>query len=178
MGLTPQLGTGPPRRLLPVSGNATPAHHCHDISDRTRETIAPHLHGGPGEVGPPHWRTLARPAPDYGHWGCPLAQVSDDPDLEWLMIDASHVKVHQDGTGAVGGNQAVGRTKRDLNTRLHLVVAAHGMPVRMAVTAGTVADCTQAEALIEGIEAEYLLADLGYDTNRVLAGARAGGWRR
>ena len=49
------------------------------------------------------------------------------------------------------------------------------MPVRMAVTAGTVADCTQAEALIDGIEAEYLLADRGYDTNGVLAAARAGG---
>ena len=49
------------------------------------------------------------------------------------------------------------------------------MPVRMAVTAGTVADCTQAEALIDGIDAEYLLADRGYDTNGVLAAARAGG---
>ena len=49
------------------------------------------------------------------------------------------------------------------------------MPVRMAVTAGTVADCTLAEALIEGIEAEYLLADRGYDTNGVLAAARARG---
>ena len=27
------------------------------------------------------------------------------------MIDASHVKVHQHDTGAVGGNQTVGRTK-------------------------------------------------------------------
>ena len=49
------------------------------------------------------------------------------------------------------------------------------MPVRMAGTAGTVADCTQAEALIDGIEAEYLLADRGYDTNKVLAAARARG---
>ena len=45
----------------------------------------------------------------------------------------------------------------------------------MVGTAGTVADCTQAEALIEGIEAEYLLAARGYDTNGVLAAARARG---
>ena len=50
----------------------------------------------------------------------------------------------------------------------------------MRVTAGTVADCTQAEALIDGIpfdaaSAEYLLADRGYDTNRVLAVARERG---
>ena len=44
---------------------------------------------------------------------------------------------------------------------MHLAVDAHGMPVRMEVTAGTVADCAQAEALIDGIDAEYLLADRG-----------------
>ena len=52
---------------------------------------------------------------------------------------------------------------------------AHGLPVRWRVTAGTVADCTQAAELIDGIAAEYLLADKGYDTNQVLAAARAGG---
>ena len=41
----------------------------------------------------------------------------------------------------------------------------------MLATAGTVADCTQAEALLDGIAAEHLLADRGYDTNRVLAAA-------
>ena len=104
-----------------------------------------------------------------------LAAVSDDPDLEWLMIDASNVKVHQHGTGTRDGNQAAGRTKRGLNTKLHLAMDAHGMPVCMAVTAGTVADCTQAEALIDGIDAEYLLADRGYDANRVLAAVRERG---
>ena len=48
------------------------------------------------------------------------------------------------------------------------------MPVRMLATARTVADCTQAEALLDGIAAEHLLADRGYDTNGVLA-ARARG---
>ena len=46
------------------------------------------------------------------------------------------------------------------------------MPVRMLLTAGTVADCTQALALIDGIPAEYLLADKGYDTNSIVAQAR------
>ena len=48
---------------------------------------------------------------------------------------------------------------------------AHGLPVRMLLTAGTVADCTQALALIEDIPAEHLLADQGYDTNHVVAQA-------
>ena len=46
------------------------------------------------------------------------------------------------------------------------------MPVRLA-TAGTVVDCTQTEALLDGIATEHLLADRGYDTNGVLAAARA-----
>ena len=39
----------------------------------------------------------------------------------------------------------------------------------MILTAGTVADCTQAMPLIEGIAAEHLLADKGYDTNGIVA---------
>ena len=47
------------------------------------------------------------------------------------------------------------------------------MTVRMLDMAGTVADCTQAVELIEGIEAEHLLADRGYDASKALAEARA-----
>ena len=46
------------------------------------------------------------------------------------------------------------------------------MPVRLAVTGGTVADCSLALPLIEGIEAECLLADKAYDTNEIIATAR------
>jgi transposase len=47
------------------------------------------------------------------------------------------------------------------------------MPVRILITAGTVADCTQAATLIEGLDAQYLLADKGYDTDAVVAQAEA-----
>ena len=49
------------------------------------------------------------------------------------------------------------------------------MPVRVFVTAGTTADCTQAVALIDGFTAEYLLADRGYDTNSLIETAVASG---
>ena len=35
-------------------------------------------------------------------------------------------------------------------------------------TSGTVADCSMAGKLIEGIDASYLLADKGYDTDTVI----------
>ena len=44
--------------------------------------------------------------------------------------------------------------------------------MRLMVTVGTVADSSQALPLIEGIEAEYLLADKAYDTNEIIAEAR------
>jgi transposase len=48
---------------------------------------------------------------DSGTWEKLLEQLIDEPDFEWLMIDASHIKVHPHATGAVGGNQAMGQTK-------------------------------------------------------------------
>jgi transposase len=38
----------------------------------------------------------------------------------------------------------------------------------MLVTAGTTADCTQAGKLIEGIDADNLIADKGYDSDEVV----------
>ena len=48
---------------------------------------------------------------DKGIWERILEALIVDPDFEWLMIDASHIKVHPHGTGAVGGNQDMGKTK-------------------------------------------------------------------
>jgi transposase len=46
-----------------------------------------------------------------------------------------------------------------LNSKIHLAVDAHGMPVKCIVTSGTTTDYTQAASLIDGLEAAYLLAD-------------------
>ena len=48
---------------------------------------------------------------DKGIWEQLLEILVDEPDYEWLMIDASHVKVHPHAAGAVGGNQDMSRTK-------------------------------------------------------------------
>lgn len=76
------------------------------------------------------WRDLP---PDYGNWNTVqrrfcrwrdkgiweriLEALIDEPDYEWLMIDASHVKVHPHAAGAVGGNQDMERTKGGLIPR-------------------------------------------------------------
>ena len=43
------------------------------------------------------------------------------------------------------------------------------------LTQGTTADCSQAIALIQGIQAEHLLADKGYDSNEIVTAALARG---
>jgi transposase len=49
------------------------------------------------------------------------------------------------------------------------------MPIRVVITEGAVADCTKACDLIAGIEADYLLADRGYDTDAIVAQALSQG---
>ena len=46
-----------------------------------------------------------------GIWEKLLEQLISAPDFEWLMIDATHIKVHPHAAGARGGNQDMGRTK-------------------------------------------------------------------
>jgi len=49
------------------------------------------------------------------------------------------------------------------------------MPLKSIITSGTTADCSQAVTLIDGLEAAYLLADRGYDTNELIDVAHAQG---
>lgn len=51
---------------------------------------------------------------DKGIWEKILEELVDVPDYEWLMIDASHIKVHPHAAGAKGGNQDMSRTKGGL----------------------------------------------------------------
>jgi transposase len=50
-----------------------------------------------------------------------------------------------------------------LSTKIHALVDALGNPVRCLLTAGQVHDVTQAEPLLEGIPAQQVVADKGYD---------------
>jgi len=76
------------------------------------------------------WRDLP---PSYGNWNSVakrfrrwvkesiwekvLEALVEEPDYEWLMIDASHIKVHPHAAGAKGGNQDMGRTKGGLTPK-------------------------------------------------------------
>nr|MCR4555718.1 IS5 family transposase [Alphaproteobacteria bacterium] len=58
--------------------------------------------------------------------------------------------------------------KRGLNTKIHLSVDARGVPVRCIVTNGVTADCAKAGELIENTGAQGLIADRGYDSDKIV----------
>ena len=57
---------------------------------------------------------------DRGVWARLLDSVIDGPDFEWLMIDASHIKVHPHGGRCTWGVTRPSPALRGLNSKLHL----------------------------------------------------------
>ncbi len=51
-----------------------------------------------------------------------------------------------------------------MSTKIHAAVDALGNPVRLLLTAGQASEYGQANALIEGFDVDYVLADKGYDS--------------
>lgn len=66
-------------------------------------------------------------------------------------------------------DEAMGKSRGGLSTKIHAAVDALGNPVRLLLTAGQTSEYTQAEALIEGFVAGYVLADKGYDSDRFVS---------
>lgn len=55
-----------------------------------------------------------------------------------------------------------------MTTKIHAVVDALGNPVALSLTPGQVHDVMQAEPLLEGLEPEALIADKGYDSDKLV----------
>ena len=111
-----------------------------------------------------------------GIWESFFKAVADDPDTEYAMIDATIVRAHQHSAGARKKpivNQAIGRSRGGLTTKIHMVVDALGNPLAFSLTGGQVHDITQAETLTAKIQAEALLADKGYDSTNTLRASRS-----
>lgn len=67
-----------------------------------------------------------------------------------------------------GNDGGMERSRGGLTSKIHALVDADGRPVTLSLTAGQIADCQEAEALIETLsEGDILLADKGYDANAI-----------
>jgi transposase len=64
------------------------------------------------------------------------------------------------------GGQSLGRSRGGHSTKIHLATDALGNAIRFILTGGQRNDITQAEALIENLFPDYVIADKGYDADK------------
>ena len=93
-------------------------------------------------------------------------------NISWLMAvwSGSISMARQKNEPA---NAAEGKSSGGLSTKIHAAVDAWGHPVRFIVTQGQSSEYDQAASLIAGFKADIVLADPGYDANRLIALIRA-----
>ncbi len=58
-----------------------------------------------------------------------------------------------------------GKSRGGLTTKIHVATDALGNPVRFILTTGQASEYGQDNALIEGVSADFVLADKGYDSD-------------
>ena len=71
--------------------------------------------------------------------------------------------------------EAEGKSRGGLSTKIHAAVDALGNPVRFILTEGQSSEYDQTDALIEGVQAGFVLADKGYDSNDFVEKVRISG---
>src|SRR3954471_21025648 len=110
----------------------------------------------------------------FRRWAC--KGIWDELFLEGLpadalgtvMLDSTACKAQRFASGARGGGEeALGRSRGGLTTKIHAVVDGPGRPLCFLLTPGQAADCRQARPLLEGLAFERLIGDRGYDTDEL-----------
>ena len=103
-----------------------------------------------------------------GLWDQLLAVLASGAEGRLRFLDASHVKVHQDASNPAGGqqNQAIGRTKGGLNTKISAWVDGHGRAVSLSLAPGQQAEVRIAQAARRPpLRGTITVADKGYDSD-------------
>ena len=71
--------------------------------------------------------------------------------------------------------EALGRSVGGHSTKIHCICDSLGLPIRFLLSGGDVHDSRMAQALFDGLFGKHLLADKGYDSQRLVAAAEAAG---
>jgi transposase len=66
------------------------------------------------------------------------------------------------------GEQAIGRSRGGLTTKIHALVDALGNPVELMLTPGQAHDLACAEPLIDGVDPQALIGDKAYDADLLI----------
>src|SRR5689334_20559451 len=96
-----------------------------------------------------------------GVWQRVFEHLAEDADNEYAMIDSTIVRAHQHSAGApkkAGENQAIGRSRGGLSTKIHTLVDALGNPIGFHLTGGEAHDLVGADHLLAFDEKLYALS--------------------
>jgi transposase len=87
------------------------------------------------------------------------------------FVDSTHIKLHQDGANPAGGQseQAIGRTKGRLNTKLTALVDSYGRAVALSVHPGPRNDVRTMDEHARLLRGRTLVADKGFDADGLRA---------
>src|SRR5271163_1696465 len=113
-----------------------------------------------------------------GVWERVFQHLAADADNEYAMIDSTIVRAHQHSAGAKKAHedQAIGRSRGGLSTKIHALVDALGNPVGFHLTGGEAHDLVGADHLLPEMQADTLIADKAYDADaRVIEPLQAAG---
>jgi transposase len=114
-----------------------------------------------------------------GIWDQIMDALAATHDAAVQMIDTSVVRVHQHGACIAGNReQQMGRSRGGQTSKIHAVVDADGLPVRLGLTPGEAHDNRLCSVLLAALQPRtMLLADRGYDSDwiRELV-AQQGAW--
>jgi transposase len=135
------------------------------------------------------WRDLPQ---EYGSWNTIYRRFSrwcdtgvflkvldylveeTDTDVSHLKLDSTVCRAHKHAAGArkCEGDQAIGRSKGGLSTKIHAACATEVTPISLTLTGGQESDCKVGEAIIERQlitmpEVESISADRAYDSNKI-----------
>jgi transposase len=93
------------------------------------------------------------------------------------MVDSTCCRAHQSSAGARRSSdpQAIGITRGRRNTKIHAVCDTLGNPLRFVLTAGQCHDSRPVPELLSGLQAQALLADRAYDSDKIVQAAQSQG---
>ena len=106
-----------------------------------------------------------------GLWAKLLANLVRGAQGELRHLDCSHIKLHQDGTNPAGGQaqQAIGRTKGGINTKLAAVVDARGRAVALSLAPGQQHDLKAILPVVPALRGKRAVGDKGFDADNFRA---------
>jgi transposase len=105
-----------------------------------------------------------------GVWDRLMDAITAAHDGDIQMIDSTSVRAHQQSATAKRGSadHGLGRSRGGLTTKIHVVVDARGLPIRLGLTAGQTHNGQIADTLLNRLRPRTIvLADKAYDADRI-----------